>query len=35
VPTSSRGFEEWNEDFGDEVMAAVLIDRLADHTATW
>ena len=28
---SNKGFEEWGENFGDEVMAAALIDRLAHH----
>ena len=31
VLTSSKGFEEWGEIFGDEVMAAALIDRLGHH----
>ena len=31
VPTSNKGFEEWGEIFGDEVMAAALIDRLVHH----
>jgi IstB-like ATP binding protein len=26
-----KGFEEWGEIFGDEVMAAALIDRLVHH----
>ena len=29
--TSNKGFEEWGEIFGDEVMAAALIDRLVHH----
>jgi DNA replication protein DnaC len=31
VLTSNKGFEEWGEIFGDEVMAAALIDRLVHH----
>jgi DNA replication protein len=31
VLTSNKGFEEWGEVFGDEVMASALIDRLAHH----
>ena len=31
VLTSNKGFEEWGEVFGDEVMAAALIDRLVQH----
>ena len=31
VLTSNKGFEEWGEVFGDEVMAAALIDRLVHH----
>ena len=33
VLTSNKGFEEWGNVLGDEVMAAALIDRLL-HTAT-
>jgi hypothetical protein len=29
--TSNKSFEEWGEIFGDEVMAAALIDRLLHH----
>jgi DNA replication protein DnaC len=29
--TSNKGFEEWGEIFGDEVMAAAVIDRLVHH----
>ena len=29
--TSNKGFEEWGEIFGDDVMAAALIDRLVHH----
>lgn len=32
VLTSNKGFEEWGEVFGDEVMAAALIDRLLHHS---
>ncbi len=28
VQKSNKGFEEWGDIFGDEVMAAALIDRL-------
>jgi DNA replication protein DnaC len=31
VVTSNKGFEEWGEILGDEVMAAALIDRLMHH----
>jgi DNA replication protein DnaC len=31
VLTSNKGFEEWGEIFGDEVMAAALVDRLVHH----
>ena len=31
VPTSNKGFEEWDAVLGDEVMAAALIDRLLHH----
>lgn len=31
VLTSNKGFEEWGEILGDEVMAAALIDRLLHH----
>lgn len=31
VLTSNKGFEEWGEVFGDEVMAAALIDRILHH----
>lgn len=31
VLTSNKGFEERGEIFGDEVMAAALIDRLVHH----
>src|SRR5690606_36168825 len=31
VLTSNKGFAEWGEVFGDEVMAAALIDRLLHH----
>ncbi len=29
--TSNKGFEEWGEVLGDDVMAAALIDRLLHH----
>jgi DNA replication protein DnaC len=31
VLTSNKGFEDWGEIFGDDVMAAALIDRLLHH----
>jgi DNA replication protein DnaC len=31
VMTSNKGFEKWGEVFGDEVMAAALIDRVLHH----
>ena len=31
VLTSNKGFEEWGEIFGDDVMAAAIIDRLVHH----
>jgi len=31
VLTSNKGFEEWGNILGDEVMAAALIDRLMHH----
>jgi DNA replication protein DnaC len=31
VLTSNKGFEEWGDILGDEVMAAALIDRLMHH----
>ncbi len=31
VLTSNKSFEEWGEVFGDDVMAAALIDRLLHH----
>jgi len=31
VLTSNKSFAEWGEIFGDEVMAAALIDRLVHH----
>ena len=29
--TSNKGFEEWGEIFGDDVMPAALVDRLVHH----
>ena len=29
--TSNKGFEEWGQILGDDVMAAALIDRLLHH----
>jgi hypothetical protein len=31
VLTSNKGFEQWGDIFGDDVMAAALIDRLVHH----
>jgi DNA replication protein DnaC len=31
VLTSNKSFEEWGEVFGDDVMAAALIDRILHH----
>jgi DNA replication protein DnaC len=31
VLTSNKPFDEWGEIFGDEMMAAALIDRLVHH----
>ena len=31
ILTSNKTFEAWGEIFGDEVMAAALIDRLLHH----
>jgi DNA replication protein DnaC len=31
VLTSNKGFDEWGDIFGDDVMAAALIDRLVHH----
>jgi DNA replication protein DnaC len=31
VLTSNKGFDEWGEVLGDEVMAAALIDRILHH----
>ena len=31
VLTSNKGFEEWGHIFGDDVMAAALIDRVLHH----
>ena len=31
VMTSNKGFEEWGDVLGDEVMAAALIDRVLHH----
>lgn len=31
VLTSNKGFEEWGDIFGDDIMAAALIDRLVHH----
>lgn len=31
ILTSNKGFEDWGAIFGDEIMAAALIDRLVHH----
>ena len=31
IPTSNRGFGEWEQVFGDSVVAAALLDRLLHH----
>ena len=31
VLTSNKGFEDWGDIFGDDIMAAALIDRLVHH----
>jgi len=31
IITSNRGFEAWGEIFGDDVVAAAMIDRLVHH----
>ena len=31
ILTSNRGFDEWGNVFGDEVIAAAIIDRLVHH----
>jgi len=31
VLTSNKGFEDWGDVFGDDVMASALIDRLVHH----
>ena len=31
ILTSNKGFEDWGDIFGDDVMAAALIDRLVHH----
>ena len=32
ILTSNRSFDEWGEIFGDEVIAAAIIDRLVHHS---
>ena len=32
VLTSNKGFEDWGDILGDEVMAAALIDRLTENS---
>jgi hypothetical protein len=31
ILTSNKGFEDWGGIFGDEIIAAALIDRLVHH----
>ena len=31
ILTSNRGFRDWGEIFGDNVLAAALLDRLLHH----
>ncbi len=31
IITTNKPFEEWNEIFGDEVIAAAILDRLLHH----
>jgi hypothetical protein len=31
IVTSNRAFSRWNEIFGDEIVAAAMIDRLVHH----
>jgi DNA replication protein DnaC len=31
ILTSNKGFEDWGEIFGDDIMAAALVDRLVHH----
>ena len=31
ILTSNRGFAEWGEAFGDQVVATALLDRLLHH----
>ena len=31
IVTSSKPFGRWGEDFGDDVVAAAMIDRLVHH----
>jgi len=32
ILTSNRAFDEWGDIFGDEVIAAAIIDRLVHHS---
>jgi len=32
IATSNKPFGRWGEDFGDDVVAAPMIDRLVHHT---
>jgi len=32
IVTSNRPFEEWGDIFGDDVVAAAIIDRLLHHS---
>jgi DNA replication protein DnaC len=31
IVTSNKGFGRWGEEFGDDVVAAAMIDRLVHH----
>ena len=34
ILTSNRGFSEWGEVFGDQVIATAILDRLLHHSTT-
>ena len=34
IVTSNRGYGEWGEVFGDNVIAAAILDRLLHHSVT-
>ena len=33
-PDSNRGFSQWNEIFGDPVIATAILDRILHHSTT-